>query len=48
VPDPRPAKTLKARRVTVTVTPIGSDNAVNKKASLNKVVNLTTVLSGTW
>jgi hypothetical protein len=48
VPDPRPGKILKARRVTVTVTPIGSDNAANKKASLNNVVNLTTIFSGTW
>jgi len=48
VPDPRPGKILKARRVTVTVTPIGSDNAANKKASLNKGVNLTTVFSETW
>ena len=48
VPDPRPAKILKAWRVTVTVTPIGSGNASNEKASLNKVVNLTTIISGTW
>jgi hypothetical protein len=45
VPDPRPGKILKAQQVTVTVTPIGSGAAVNSKASLNKVVNLTTILS---
>jgi prepilin-type N-terminal cleavage/methylation domain-containing protein len=45
VPDPRPGKILKARQVTVTVTPIGSGATVNTKASLNKVVHLTTIFS---
>jgi type II secretory pathway pseudopilin PulG len=49
VPDPRPGKVLKARQVTVTVRPIGSGATVNDKASLNKVVNLTTIFSArTW
>jgi hypothetical protein len=45
VPDPRPGKILKARQVTVTVTPIGSGGTVNSKASLNKTVDLTTIFS---
>jgi prepilin-type N-terminal cleavage/methylation domain-containing protein len=45
VPDPRAGRILKARQVTVTVTPVGSGGRANSKASLNKVVNLTTILS---
>lgn len=45
LPDPRPTKILKARQVTVTVTPIGSGATVNRKTPLNKAVNFTTIFS---
>ncbi len=45
VPDPRAGRTLNAREVTVTVTPINGAGAVNNKAGLNKVVNVSTIFS---
>ena len=45
VPDPRPTFTLKAVRVTVTVTPITAANARNYKAGLNKIVTVTSIFS---
>ncbi len=44
VPDAR-GKVLSARAVHVTVTPINAAGAVNKKASLNKVINVTAIFS---
>ncbi len=45
VSDPRAGKTLFARQVTVTVTPINSAGAVNNRAGLNKVVSVGTIFS---
>ena len=44
VPDAR-GKVLTARTVRVTVTPITTAGAVNKKASLNKVISMTAIFS---
>jgi prepilin-type N-terminal cleavage/methylation domain-containing protein len=44
VSDPR-SVTLRAVRVTVTVTPIGSGTATNNKVGLNKVLNVSTIFS---
>ncbi len=45
VPDPRAGFTLKAVRVTVTVTPVTAANARNYRAGYNKIVNITSILS---
>ena len=45
VPDVRAGVVLKAKRVTVTVTPIGSGTATNIKVRQNKVLNVTTIFS---
>ena len=45
VPDPRPGKILKAKRVTVTVVPINNAGAANLKSSMNKVVAMTSIFS---
>ncbi len=45
VPDPRPGKTLPARLVSVTVTPVGVDGTTQKTASLNKVVSVSSIFS---
>jgi Tfp pilus assembly protein PilV len=45
VPDPRAGKVLKAVRVTVTVTPIGSGTSANVKNGQNKVTQVTTIFS---
>jgi hypothetical protein len=46
VPDPRPGKTLQAKLVAITVTPVRSAGVVNTKPSLNKVVNMSSIISG--
>jgi prepilin-type N-terminal cleavage/methylation domain-containing protein len=45
VEDTRPAKVLRARKVTVTVTPIGMADKANLKAWKNKAVSMTSVFS---
>ncbi len=45
VPDPRAGKILKAKQVTVTVTPINSAGAQNLRAGLNKVVSVSSIFS---
>jgi hypothetical protein len=45
VPDPRVGKVLKAKQVTVTVTPITSTDAINMRTSLNKVLIVTAIFS---
>jgi len=45
VPDPRAGVELKAKRVTVSVTPIDAANQKNLRASFNKVVTVSTILS---
>lgn len=45
VGDPRPGKVLQARTVTVTVTPAQASGAANIRLPLNKVVNMSSVLS---
>ncbi len=45
VEDPRPAKMLHAKQVTVTVMPLDSDGKINIRSRLNKVVSITGVLS---
>ncbi len=46
VADPRPGVTLKAKRASVVVTPIQSTSTtVNRQASLNKVVTVTSIFS---
>lgn len=45
VPDPRAWKTLRAKRVSVTVTPITQDGRVHNRNSLNKVISMTTIFS---
>jgi prepilin-type N-terminal cleavage/methylation domain-containing protein len=45
IEDPRPAKVLQARRVTVTVTPIGVADEVNLKAWQNKAVSVMSIFS---
>ena len=45
VPDPRAWKTLQARLLTVTVTPVRTDGSANRQASLNKVLNMSAVVS---
>ena len=45
IPDPRPGKVLKAKWVRVTATPIQSGGESNIKPTLNKVLNITTILS---
>ncbi len=43
VPDPRGGVFQHARRVTVTVTPVGANGAVNVRAALNKIVHVSSV-----
>jgi Tfp pilus assembly protein PilV len=45
VPDPRPGKTLQAKLVSITVTPARSGGGANTKPLLNRVLNLSTVIS---
>jgi prepilin-type N-terminal cleavage/methylation domain-containing protein len=45
VEDPRPGKVLRARKIAVTVTPIGMGDEVNLKAWQNKAVSVTSVFS---
>jgi prepilin-type N-terminal cleavage/methylation domain-containing protein len=45
ISDPRPGKALPARRVRVTVIPIQSGGAANKRAFLNKIINVTSIFS---
>lgn len=45
VPDPRAGKVLKAKRVRVMVVPITNADAVNNKASFNKVISMTNIFS---
>ena len=45
VPDPRPGKTLQAKLVSITVTPIRSIGEVNTKPYLNKALNVSSVIS---
>ena len=45
VPDPRPGKKLKAKLISVTVTPSRSGGTVNTKFPLNKVLEITAVLN---
>jgi Tfp pilus assembly protein PilV len=45
VSDPRPGKSLSARAVTVTVTPINAAGATSSRVLFNKIVTMTTVLS---
>ncbi len=45
VPDPRAGKVLKAVQVTVIVTPIGASTQSNIRSGLNKVINLTSIIS---
>jgi Tfp pilus assembly protein PilV len=45
VPDPRAWKVLHARLVTVTVIPIRQDGVRNVKASLNKVISMSSIFS---
>ncbi len=45
VPDPRSGTTLAAQQVVVTVTPIKADNSNNRRAALNKVVTVSSILS---
>jgi Tfp pilus assembly protein PilV len=45
VPDPRPGKILKARQVSITVTPVRSGDVANVKPWLNKVLTVNSVLS---
>jgi hypothetical protein len=46
VPDPRPGKALHAKLVSIRVTPVRSGGAVNTKSSLNKVLNMSSIISG--
>jgi prepilin-type N-terminal cleavage/methylation domain-containing protein len=43
--DPRPGKLLEARLLTVTVAPSRSDGVLNYRARLNKILNVSTVVS---
>jgi prepilin-type N-terminal cleavage/methylation domain-containing protein len=45
VSDPRPGRTVSAKRVTVTITPIEPGGAENVRVPFGKAINLTTVLS---
>jgi hypothetical protein len=45
VPDPRPGKILQAKLVSITVTPARSGGGTNTKPSLNRVLNVSTVIS---
>jgi type II secretory pathway pseudopilin PulG len=45
VSDPRPGKTLRAVRVTTTVTPIGSGTSTNITVRQNKVLSVSTIFS---
>lgn len=45
VPDPRPGKTLNAILLAVTVTPSLSQGTSNNKPGLNKILNVTTILT---
>jgi len=45
VPDPRPNRTLAAKQVVVTVTPVDAADNNNRKAFLNKVVTVSAVFS---
>ena len=45
VPDPRSGLRLNARIVRVTITPIGSGTAMNRKAYLNKAIDVSTVIA---
>jgi len=45
VPDPRPGTALNARLVKVTVTPALPGGASNSKPAMNKVLNVSTILS---
>jgi len=43
--DPRPGKTLQARSIRTTVTPVTGDGRTNNRAGLNKTLNVSTVFS---
>jgi len=45
VPDPRPGKIIKAREVRITVAPVRDGGADNSRIGLNKILNVTTILS---
>ena len=45
VPDPRTGKSIPAKLVSITVTPVGSAGAVNTNRYLNKALNISYVLS---
>ena len=45
VPDPRAGKSLKARLVTVTVTPADEHDAPHYRAALNKIVTVSAIFS---
>jgi hypothetical protein len=45
VPDPRAWKVLQARRLTVTVSPVLENGNDNRRVALNKVINMTAVVS---
>ena len=45
VPDPRPGKVLKAREVSVTITPVRHSGENNNRVGLNKTLSVTTVFS---
>jgi prepilin-type N-terminal cleavage/methylation domain-containing protein len=46
VPDPRVGMALPAKTITVTATPINAAGAINKQILLNKVVIISSVISG--
>jgi len=45
VPDPRPNRTLAAKQVVVTVTPVDAANNNNRRAFLNKIVTVSAIFS---
>jgi hypothetical protein len=45
VSDPRPDRILDAKLVSVTITPVFSSGALNSKPGMNKIVNVSTILS---
>jgi len=45
VPDPRPGTILNVKQVRVTVTPISSNGAKNRRPGYNKTLHINTVLS---
>jgi len=45
VPDPRPGKTLDAKLVTVTIAPALPNGEMNSKPGMNKILNVSTILS---